>query len=366
MRRFSAPRRENDVPRRLGVGRLRRRHGDRERPGHGHRRREGDDGRRGSRLRSERDCPGACAAARVGEIDLLCLGGASGRRGRTRARPGAAKTSGLSARGRLMTPPPARTVVSSETLRSSVQAVSPVSASADFTCAGVHVGWRWRSSATPPATCGAAMLVPESVAYESPGAAEKIETPGALTSGFRRSESGVGPLEENEATTSSGPLRDRRDGADRDRVRRRAGRADRPAAEVAEVVAGRDDGDHAGAGRCGECLHDDVARRLDLGLAERHVDHVHAVGDGRLDRSRELRRVAVEAHVGVGGDRQRLVVAEVRARRDAGDACSLGERVVVSGGDARDVGAVRRQLAGRTASTRSSRSGGRAGTRARR
>ena len=52
------------------------------------------------------------------------------------------------------------------------------------------------------------MLVPDSVVYESPGAAEKIETPGALTSGLRRSESGVGPLEENEATTSSGPLRD--------------------------------------------------------------------------------------------------------------------------------------------------------------
>ena len=51
------------------------------------------------------------------------------------------------------------------------------------------------------------MLVPDSMAQASPGAAERIEAPGALTSGLWRSESGVGPLDENEATTSSGPSR---------------------------------------------------------------------------------------------------------------------------------------------------------------
>ena len=120
---------------------------------------------------------------------------------------GAAKTSGLSARGRFTTPPPARTVASSESFRSLLHAASPVNASADFTWAGVHAGWRCRRSATAPATCGAAMLVPESVAYESPGAAEKIDTPGALTSGLSRKESGVGPLDENDPTTSAAPLR---------------------------------------------------------------------------------------------------------------------------------------------------------------
>ena len=48
------------------------------------------------------------------------------------------------------------------------------------------------------------MLVPESVAYELRGAAERMPAPGAETSGFSCSDSGVGPLEENEAITSSG------------------------------------------------------------------------------------------------------------------------------------------------------------------
>ena len=83
-----------------------------------------------------------------------------------------------------------------------------MSASADFTCAGVQVGCFWSSSATPPDTCGAAMLVPESVAYSPRGAAERIPDPGAETSGFSCSESGVGPLEENDEITSSAPPRD--------------------------------------------------------------------------------------------------------------------------------------------------------------
>ena len=120
---------------------------------------------------------------------------------------GAAKTSGSFARSRLTTPPPSRTVEASTLRESPAKARSPVSASADFTCAGVQVGCRCSSSATAPATCGAAMLVPDSVVYWAPGAAERTFTPGALTSGFSCSESGVGPLDENHATTPAGPSR---------------------------------------------------------------------------------------------------------------------------------------------------------------
>ena len=120
---------------------------------------------------------------------------------------GAVKTSGRSARARLTTPPPSRVACASTERASSAKARSPVLASADFTCAGVHAGWRWRRSATAPATCGAAMLVPDSATKLRPGAAETIATPGALTSGFSCSESGVGPLDENEATTFGAPVR---------------------------------------------------------------------------------------------------------------------------------------------------------------
>ena len=65
---------EDDVTRRLRVGSLRRRHGDRERPGHGHGRRDRDGCRRMGRLGRHRDRPGTCASARVREIYLLCLG----------------------------------------------------------------------------------------------------------------------------------------------------------------------------------------------------------------------------------------------------------------------------------------------------
>lgn len=52
-----------------------------------------------------------------------------------------------------------------------------------------------------PATCGAAMLVPLNSAKRplSSGIDERIPTPGALTSGFSCCETGVGPLDENEA-----------------------------------------------------------------------------------------------------------------------------------------------------------------------
>ena len=73
---------------------------------------------------------------------------------------GAAKTFGSSALGRSITPPPSRTVDASVVRLSSVNAGSPVRTSADLICSTVHLGWRSRSSAAAPATCGAAMLVP--------------------------------------------------------------------------------------------------------------------------------------------------------------------------------------------------------------
>ena len=85
---------------------------------------------------------------------------------------------------------------------------APVDSSADFTCAGVHVGWRSSRSAAAAATCGAAMLVPLQSWFDHWlwGSEERRSTPGAVTSGFSWSEIGVGPLDENPAITSAGPL----------------------------------------------------------------------------------------------------------------------------------------------------------------
>ena len=167
-----------------------------------------------------------------------------------------------------------------------------------------------------------------------------MSTPGAVTSGFICSEIGVGPLDEKPAITSAGPASPSVDAATVIAFARAAGRADRALARVAEVVAGGDHRDDARVGGAVDRLHDDVPRRLDLGLAEREVDHVHAVLDRLLDPLRDLRRVAVEPEVGRRHG-EHLVVAEVRARRDPGDAHAAArdrrERVVVAGGDARDV-----------------------------
>src|SRR4029079_7987397 len=59
-------------------------------------------------------------------------------------------------------------------------------------------------SAAPPATWGAAMLVPlNDVHVPSLGGTDEVmSTPGALTSGFSSSEIGVGPPLENDATAS--------------------------------------------------------------------------------------------------------------------------------------------------------------------
>src|SRR5262249_8916488 len=108
---------------------------------------------------------------------------------------GAAKRSGTSARGRSITPPPVRATGTPAT-------GSPVCTSADLTCATVQSGCRSLSSAAAPATCGAAMLVPLRSPHGPPsfdGSDEITSTPGAATSGFISSESGVGPADEKSA-----------------------------------------------------------------------------------------------------------------------------------------------------------------------
>ena len=69
--------------------------------------------------------------------------------------------------------------------------------------------------------------------------------------------------------------------------------------------------------------------------------------DRRLDRGSDLGRVAVEHRIG-RRDAQRLVVAEVRARRDAGERDAAASVVVsvIARGDAGDVGARGRESSG--------------------
>ena len=77
---------------------------------------------------------------------------------------------------------------------------------ADFTVAGDHAGFLPSSSAPKPATCGAAMEVPDMKPNLAPSepigeTPARTATPGAATSGFSRSESvaSSGPREENPA-----------------------------------------------------------------------------------------------------------------------------------------------------------------------
>ena len=181
------------------------------------------------------------------------------------------------------------------------------------------------------------MLVPskKSQRPSCAGTEERIDTPGAETSGLSWSEYGVGPADEKPAIAP--PLVC---GSHRDRSRRRGRRADRPEAELAEIVSRGDHRHDTGGGGSVDRLDDDVARGRDLRLAVREVDHVHPVLHGLLDRRRDLGRVAVEAEA-VRRDRPDAVVAEVRARGDPGDRVLplpvLGLGPEVARGDACDV-----------------------------
>ena len=79
-----------------------------------------------------------------------------------------------------------------------VTAGSPVWTSADLISSTVHVGCRSLSSAAAPATCGVAMLVPLSWPQVPSlgGRDDRIDSPGAVTSGFCCSDTGVGPADE--------------------------------------------------------------------------------------------------------------------------------------------------------------------------
>ena len=72
------------------------------------------------------------------------------------------------------------------------------------------------------------------------GSDDRIESPGAVTSGFSCSETGVGPADEKLGDL---PVDGRR--GDGDRPRRVPGRVDRAVAELVEVVAGGHDRDDA-------------------------------------------------------------------------------------------------------------------------
>ena len=203
---------------------------------------------------------------------------------------GVGRTSGWSAAATSTSPAPARVVGEATPPTETGRAVT---LSAAFTWSGVHSGCRWSRSATAPETWGAAMLVPDDVAHPS-GSAERIDVPGATKSGLSRSETGVGPEEEKPAMPGAVPdvlaptviARVELPGDDSE-----------PAPEVVEVVPRCDDRDDAGRRGGVERERDDVARRLDLRLADREVDDVHAVGHGSLDRGDDLRGVAVEPDV---------------------------------------------------------------------
>ena len=127
------------------------------------------------------------------------------------------------------------------------------------------------------------------------GSDERIADARRATSGFTAARPGVGPADEKSAITPSSV--DRGDG---DRAGALPGERDRAVAEVVEVVPGRDHrNDPCGCGAV-DRRDDDVARRLDLRLAEREVDHVHPVGDGGLDRGRDLGALPSRPKSGVG------------------------------------------------------------------
>src|SRR4029453_540388 len=101
-----------------------------------------------------------------------------------------------------MKPAPSRATDASLERAPSSCAGRAVDARADFVCATVQVGWRWPSKAAAPATGGAAMLLPQKPPHYPPRAGTDAKMParGAVTSGVRRSETGVGRDDENPAS----------------------------------------------------------------------------------------------------------------------------------------------------------------------
>ena len=115
-------------------------------------------------------------------------------------------------------------------------------------------------------------------------------------------------------------------GGDRDRIGCGAGRADRAESEVVAVVAGGDHRHDAGRDDVVNRLDHRIVRRIRLRTAAREVDHVHPVGDGRLECGDDLRRVRDVPDRSRHGEH--AVVADPGSRRDAGQ--PAGRRMVGS------------------------------------
>ena len=168
------------------------------------------------------------------------------------------------------------------------------------------------------------MLVPCSVPHGPPLPLGRdgrgCRTPGAVTSGFSSSESGVGPA----GREARDPVRVRRRGHG-DRAGAFAGEPTEPKPKSPKSFPAATTGTTPGRGGALERADDEVAGRLDLRLAEREVDHVHPVRDRRLDRRCDLGRVPVETEAR-RRDRQRLVVAEVARSARRPRACAPRRR----------------------------------------
>jgi hypothetical protein len=182
------------------------------------------------------------------------------------------------------------------------------------------------------------MLVPLRKVNCPPGVDDRISEPGAATSGFNVSEIGAGPADENDETAPAGPVRPV--------VTEPTAIAEPALAGDPTVPSWKRPYSFPAAATVGTpaAAAPEVALRLDLGLAEREVDHVHAVGHRGLDSRGDLRCVAVQPEL-VGRHGQDLVVPEVRPRRDAGEPDAGGaDRARVAGGDPGDVRRVRGEL----------------------
>src|SRR3954451_22525114 len=118
---------------------------------------------------------------------------------------GFVKICGSSARGMLIRPAPSSVTAASFVRSVLPQAAPALDISADLTCCGDQAGCRWTSSATAPATWGAAMLVPSNTANGEPAYSgsvdERIIPPGAATSGLSWCPKAVGPADEKLVTT---------------------------------------------------------------------------------------------------------------------------------------------------------------------